>query len=284
MNKLGELNFSKTFLNFLLKTFCIGLLYLFFFSSKLQAQEYDLIAKIDTVAKIASIDNFGNLFVVTPQNEVLKFNAKGKFLWNYTNKTFGEISQLDVTDPLRVILYYAAFQQIVVLNNNLSEISKYSFNQNPDQQITLTASANNNGFWVYDQINRELKKLSNSFLDDLKSGNIYQRNGFDMKANFMLSDEQYVYINDEQFGIRIFDSYGNFIKTAIINVKKEFEVNGADIYFFDAQKLMSYNYLTFQMKEVPLPEKSGFTNALVRFNRLVVLNEKGLTLWAVKNN
>ncbi|TKC01130.1 hypothetical protein FA046_04610 [Pedobacter cryophilus] len=262
----------------------MGLVYLFFFSQKISAQEYQLIAKIDTVAKIATVDNFGNLFVVTPQNEVLKFNAKGKFLWNYTNKTFGEISQLDVTDPLRVILYYANFQQIIVLNNNLSEISKYSFNQNPDQQITLTASANNNGFWVYDQINRELKKLSNSFIDDLKSGNIYQRNGFDMKATFMLSDEQYVYINDEQFGIRIFDSYGNFIKTAVINVKKEFEVNGAEIYFFDDQKLMSYNYLTFQMKEVPLPVKSGFTNALLRFNRLVVLNEKGLTLWAVKNN
>jgi hypothetical protein len=284
MKKLAKYNYSQIFTNILSKAFCICLGSLFLFSQKTSAQEYQLIAKIDTVAKIASVDNFGNLFLVTPQNEVLKFNAKGKFLWNYTNKTFGEISQLDVTDPLRVILYYAAFQQIVVLNNNLSEISKYSFNQNPEQQVTLISSANNNGFWVYDQINRELKKLSNYFIDDLKSGNIYQRNGFDMKANFMLSDEQYVYINDEQFGIRIFDSYGNFIKTAAINVKKEFEVNGAEIYFFDDQKLMNYNYLTFQMKEVPLPVKSGFTNALLRFNRLVVLNEKGLTLWAVKNN
>lgn len=284
MKKLAKYNYSQIFTNILSKAFCICLGFLFLFSQKTSAQEYQLIAKIDTVAKIASVDNFGNLFLVTPQNEVLKFNAKGNFLWNYTNKTFGEISQLDVTDPLRVILYYAAFQQIVVLNNNLSEISKYSFNQNPEQQVTLISSANNNGFWVYDQINRELKKLSNYFIDDLKSGNIYQRNGFDMKANFMLSDEQYVYINDEQFGIRIFDSYGNFIKTAAINVKKEFEVNGAEIYFFDDQKLMNYNYLTFQMKEVPLPVKSGFTNALLRFNRLVVLNEKGLTLWAVKNN
>ena len=282
MKKLVKHYSLRIFKNILLKAFYVGLIYLLFFSQKTSAQEYQLIASIDTVAKIASVDNFGNLFIVTPQNEVLKFNAKGKFLWNYTNKTFGEINHLDVTDPLRVILYYAAFQQIVVLNNNLSEISKYSFNHNPDQQITLTASANNNGFWVYDQINRELKKLSNSFIDDLKSGNIYQRNGFDMKANFMVSDEQYVYINDEQFGIRIFDSYGNFIKTAVINVKKEFEVNGAEIYFFAAQKLMSYNYLTFKMTEVPLPVKSGFTNALLRFNRLVVLNEKGLTLWAIK--
>ena len=252
--------------------------------SQLKAQEFQFIVKIDTVAKLASVDNFGNLFVVTPKNEVLKYNPQGKFLWNYTNKTFGDISQLDVTDPLRVILFYAGFQQIVVLNNNLSEISQYSFNQNPEKQITLIASANNNGFWVYDQINRELRKLTNSFTDDLKTGNIYQRNGFDMQANFMVSDEQYVFINDVQEGVRIFDQYGNFMKTAVIEAENEFEVNGSEIYFFKNQKLMGYNYLTFEYKEVLLPTKSNILNALLRFNRLIILNEKGLTLWAVKKN
>lgn len=247
-----------------------------------KAQEFTIIAKIDTVAKLASVDNFGNLFVVTPKNEVLKFNPQGKFLWNYTNKTFGDISQLDVTDPLRVILFYAGFQQIVVLNNNLSEISQYSFNQNPDQQITLIASANNNGFWVYDQINRELRKLTNTFTDDLKSGNIYQRNGFDMQANFMVSDEQYVFINDVNEGVRIFDQYGNFIKTAVLESENEFEVNGQKIYFFKDKKLQNYNYQTFELKDVVLPLNTNITNALLRYNRLIILNEKGLTLWAVK--
>ena len=258
------------------------ILLLCFSASK--AQEFQFIAKIDTVAKLASVDNFGNLFVVTAKNEVLKYNPQGRFLWNYTNKTFGDITQLDVTDPLRVILFYAGFQQIVVLNNNLSEISQYSFNQNPEKQITLIASANNNGFWVYDQINRELRKLTNSFTDDLKTGNIYQRNGFDMQANFMVSDEQYVFINDVQEGVRIFDQYGNFVKTAVIKAENEFEVNGSEIYFFKNQKLMGYNYLTFEYKEVLLPTKSNILNALLRFNRLIILNEKGLTLWAVKKN
>lgn len=268
--------------NFLITTFCLLLLLLCF--SKSKAQEFQFIVKIDTAAKIASVDNFGNLFVVTPKNEVLKFSPQGKFLWNYTNKTYGDITQLDVTDPLRVILFYAGFQQIVVLNNNLSEISSYSFNQNPEQQITLIASANNNGFWVYDQINRELRKLTNSFTDDLKSGNIYQRNGFDMQANFMVSDESYVFINDKKEGVRVFDQYGNFIKTAVIEAENEFEVNGQEIYFYKKPNLMSYNYLTFVFKEVNLPTQGDVSNALLRYNRLIILNEKGLTLWAVKKN
>jgi hypothetical protein len=249
----------------------------------IHAQNFKLIAKIDTVAKMAQLDNFGNLFIITPANDVLKFNPQGKFLWNYSNKSFGDVSQIDVTDPLRVILYYQIFQQIVVLNNNLSEISNFSFNQNPDVQITQIASANNNGFWVYDQINRELKKLTNIFIDDIKSGNLYQRNGIDMDAIYMLTDEQYVYLNDKKTGVRIFDRFGNFYKTAVVYPTKDFEVNNNDISYFDNGSLMKYNYLTFKLEKITLPDVKNKTSALIRFNRLVILTEKDITLWALEN-
>jgi len=270
--------------SFFRKIIFLFILMIWLLSLKVKAQEYQFITKIDTAAKMVNLDNLGNLFVVTPKNELLKFNPQGKFLWNYTNKTYGEVSQIDVTDPLRVILYYEGYQQIVVLNNNLSEISKFTFNQNPNQQITLVASANNNGFWVYDQINRELKKLTNNFIDDLKSGNIYQRNGFDMQANFMLTDDQYIYINDEKEGIRIFDRYGNFFKTAVIYPLNNFEVNDDDIYFMKDSAFMKYNINTYRLSKIDLPIKESFIAAALRFSRLVILREKDITLWAVKNN
>ena len=253
-------------------------------SVSLYGQQFKLIAKIDTVAKIATVDNLGNLFLVTPQNEILKFDGKGKFLWNYTNNSYGELTQIDVTDPLRVILYYPAYQQVVVLNNNLGEISKYNFNRNPELQIPLIASANNNGFWIYDQINRELSKLTNNFLDDLKTGNIYQRNGFDMQANYMLTDDQQVYVNDVGTGVRIFDQYGNFLKTAVVYPQETFNVDGDEIYFTDKNKLMSYNYFTFVLKKITLPQKTDFKKVVLRFNRLIILREKDLTLWSIKKD
>lgn len=246
------------------------------------AQEYQLIRQIDTLAKVSRIDNLGNLFLVTPENEVMKFNQQGKFLWNYTNNKFGDITQLDVTDPLRVILYYQAHQQIVVLNNNLSEISRFSFADNPDQQITVVSSANNNGFWIYDQINRELKKLSNSFIDELRTGNIYQRDGFDMQANYMLSTDQYIFVNDVEEGIRIFDRFGNFYKTALIEVAKEFEVEGEHIFFFKDSKLFKYNFVSFNLNTITLPQLIKPKEAVIQAKHLVILNEKGLTLWALK--
>jgi hypothetical protein len=269
----------KGLLKFMLLFCCVLLL-----SQKSNAQSFKLIKQIDTIAKIASVDNLGNLFLVTPANEVMKFNPDGKFLWNYTNNSFGDIDQIDITDPLRVILYYQAYQQVVVLNNNLSEISSYSFNNNPNQQIALVASANNNGFWIYDQLNRELKKLSNNFIDELKSGNIFQRNGFDMNAVFMLSNDQYVFINDTGEGVRIFDRFGNYYKTAVINPTKAFEVEGEELIYQERDKLYRYNFMTFKKEEIKLPISKPGNTFGYRLKRLFILNEKGLTLWALNAN
>jgi hypothetical protein len=264
------------------KRFIGVLLLLICFATKTLCQEFKLIAKIDTVASLAAIDNFDNIFLVTPKNEVLKFNSNGKFLWNYTNNSYGKISQLDVTDPLRVILYYPDYQQLVVLNNTLSEINKFSFNNNPNQMITAVASSNNNGFWVYDSVNRELKKLSNNFTEDLNTGNIYQRDGLNPQSTFMINSNEYLLMNDGDKGIQIFDRFGNFFKTAVVPATKQFDVDGHTIYYTKNGELNSYNFITFESKTQIIPQQIGFTDAILHHNRLIILTEKGVSLWAVK--
>lgn len=257
------------------------LIFLFATNYSIKAQNFKLIAKIDTVASLAAVDNFGNLFLVTPQNEVMKFSAEGKFLWNYTNNAFGDINQIDVSDPLRVILYYPAFQQLVVLNNNLNEIIKFNFTSNPNQLITLVASANNNGYWVYDAVNREIKKLSNNFNEDLNTGNIYQRDGLNPQSNFMFNNDQYLFMNDVGNGVQIFDRFGNFYKTAVINSKKHFDVTGNEIFYLENKTLHSYNFITFENKIISTPTQSNITDMILHNQQLIILTGKGLSLWGI---
>lgn len=257
----------------------IFVLIIFYINNTAFAQPFKLIAKIDTVANLAAIDNFGNIFLVTPKNEVLKFNPKGKFLWNYTNNAYGNINQIDVSDPLRVILYYADYQQLVQLNNNLSEISKFNFSSNPNQLITLVASANNNGFWLYDSLNREIKKLSNNFTEDLSTSNLYQRDGLNLNANFMVNSNEYLFINDLGTGVQIFDRFGNYFKVAAINCISHFDVSGNQIYYVANKKLHCYNYLTFESKILETPVMPKFRDMILHNQQLIIFTEKGVTLW-----
>ncbi|MFD1629577.1 hypothetical protein [Pseudopedobacter beijingensis] len=245
------------------------------------AQDYTSLAVIHEEAHLTAIDQLGNVYVVNKDNDLIKYNVSGKKESVYSNTTFGNIEQLDVKDPLRVVLYYPMYQQIVVLSNQLTEISKYSFNNRSDSQITLVCSANNNGYWIYDQLNRELRKLSNSFSDLVNTKSLFQRNGLDMNAVYLDSNDEYVFINDKGAGIRIFDRFGNYFKVAVAAVDREFSVEGSKIYFTADHKLCSYDFRTFELQEIKTPDRVGVIKFQKHQNHLLIIGEKELTLWSL---
>ena len=72
------------------------------------------------------MDQFGNIYIVN-NNTMVKYSNDFTNKTNYTNNFLGKISLIDVNDPLRVLIFYRDFNQIIfldtpggqVLRNNL---------------------------------------------------------------------------------------------------------------------------------------------------------------------
>src|SRR5688572_3667151 len=64
-------------------------------------------------------DNFGNIYTVKNE-ELCKYLPNGKRHARYSNLRYGNITSLDVSNPLKILLYYRDFQQIIFLDNQLS--------------------------------------------------------------------------------------------------------------------------------------------------------------------
>ncbi|MGZ4100177.1 MAG: hypothetical protein ACXVNM_14925, partial [Bacteroidia bacterium] len=64
-------------------------------------------------------DNIGNVYTVK-DDELVKYLPTGKFFLRYSNLKLGNITTVDATNPLKLVLYYRDFQQIVFLDNQLS--------------------------------------------------------------------------------------------------------------------------------------------------------------------
>ncbi len=227
------------------------------FSAKGQSKyQFNLIARIDTSVKFLSVDRLDNIYLITQKNELLKYNASGKFLYRYSNKDFGNDFQIDVTDPLRVLIFYPLFQQIIILNNTLSEISRYTFNRDVSKRITLAATANDNGIWVYDQNNQELHKLSNDFIDEYSAGNIYQQTSVKVQPEILITNSQFVYLYDKKTGILQFDRFGSYIKTILVDSLNQFQINNEEIIYLDNNSLKRLNIQTYNLQPEPLPMKN----------------------------
>jgi hypothetical protein len=93
----------------------------------LQAQEdtvfrYLRIMKGDIVD--FTVDNLDNIYVLNSRNQVKKFNSNGDSVAVYNDvRKYGQASLIDVSNPLKVLLYYKDFATVVMLDRFLNVVN-----------------------------------------------------------------------------------------------------------------------------------------------------------------
>ncbi len=240
-----------------------------FGSSRAAAQSSaSFLFAIDTPAVLVATDNLDHIYLLNEKNQLLKYGPDGKFLWSYSNKALGKLGFVDVTDPMRILLFYPVLQQAVVLNNNLNEIIRFNFGADPSRLITLVATANSSGFWAYDQQNRSLSLLGNAFNDEQLLGNIYQQSGIDLQPVQMAADDQNVFLYDPRQGIVQFDRFGTYARTLKTRPVGRFEIQDHRIVFLQDDTWQAFD------------PASGKRESLVQFSEAVLQASQGTKILA----
>ena len=168
---------------------------------------FTLIKSIPLNATFVTTDNIGQVYVVV-QNELLKYSEKGELIDTYSDKSLGNIYSVDASNPLRLLLFYRDFVQIVFLDDALSVLGgSIQLEYIGYEQVTLSCTSNDNGIWIYNSIDFQLIRLDQNLNTTYSSWDISQLLGIEISPDFMLEHNDYVYMNDPKTGIFIFRSY-----------------------------------------------------------------------------
>ena len=123
----------------------------------LETQIPEKIAYILPIGDLHFSDPIGNVYVVN-QNDLIKFDPQNLHTANYKNVFLGNIHSVDSSYPLRILLYYRDHNQIVWVDNFLSEIRSPVFlDALGIDQAELVCSSNQGGFWVLNGLNNQLQ-------------------------------------------------------------------------------------------------------------------------------
>lgn len=200
------------------------------------------------------IDGFGNTYIIT-ENEIVKYNAIGVLQKKFSTKRYGRIAFVDAMNPLKILVYYKDFQQLLFLDNQLTQSSDMiSLEKLGYEQASLVCSSANNGFWIYDKQNNELSRFDSEFKSLVKTGNLKRILDIDIKPDFMLEQNNYLYINCPDEGILVFDIYGTYYKTIPLKKLQEFMVVNGDIFYFENHALKQCQSQTFNTIEKHFPD------------------------------
>lgn len=200
-------------------------------------------------------DNICNSYLVNGE-ELVKYNAViGKPQLKYSNKRFGKITNIDATNALKILLYYRDFQQLVFLDSQLSPNGDpISLENLGYEQTDLVCTSFNNSFWIYNKQANELVRFNENSQPIAKTGNLKQLLQADLRPDFMIEHNSYLYLNCPDIGIYVFDMYGTFNRIISIKGLSAFQVNENVIYYFRDHKFCSYNTKAFEEKTMPFDE------------------------------
>ncbi len=245
-----------------------------------QLPEYKLVASQEIKGRLLQTDNLRNSYVFTDQNELVLFNERGKKIFVFSEKRFGALKSICTSNPLKVAMLFPESDVIITLDNTLSPTGLYNLQSVAFQEVDAACLSFDNNIWIYDAFNFRIKKLDESLQPLQQSDPLNLLFGKIVHPNFLYEKNNWVYLNDPDNGIYVFDIYGTYYKTIPIKSLQKFQIIQEQIVYFKAGVLNSYHLKTFQEREIPLPPGEEIIGAGLEKNLLSILRKNQLDLYS----
>ncbi len=264
---------------FLILTFVVSI------SSEAQKEApYKLIASIKGDVVDFAVDNLDNVYVLTGTDQLKKYNVDGDSVAVFNNvKKFGKVSTIDVSNPLKVLLYYKDFSTIVVLDRLLTVRNTIDLRQQNIFQVNAIGQSYDNNIWLYDEGDSKLKKINDEGKALLETADF--RLLFDEAPHIknICDQDGFVYLYDPGQNVFVFDYYGALRNKILISGWQDFKVAGKFIFGINNDTLHRYEINTFRLDEEKLPVplknslKVNFTSS-----RLYALKKDQLEIYTLR--
>jgi hypothetical protein len=218
-----------------------------------QIESFKLLKCIDTTGTRIVNDNLGNIYLLE-KSSLKKYDADGIFLCSYSELSDGMISGIDVSDPLKIIIFNSDFGKIKFLDNKLTiKNTPVSLSDLGFPNASMVAASRESGFWVFDPLSNQLIRFDNNLQLSHSSGNISDLIGHEFSPQFILESDNFVYINDPRYGIFVFDRYATYMKVIPVKNIQSFRIFNDKIFYLRDQSLISLDTKTYEEKILRLP-------------------------------
>lgn len=197
-----------------------------------------------------AVDNLGNIFLVYESGQLKKLSPKGDSIAVFNDvRRFGKIYAIDVSNPLKVLLFYKDFGTIVVLDRLLNNRNILDMRKQNIQQAKAIAQSYDNGVWVYDEVDGKLKRLDDNGMVTSETADF--RVLFDAPPSpvTLVDANRLLYLYDPEKGLIILDYYGTLRNKIALLGWSDVQVIGERILGRKGQFLESYTAGSMNLRE-----------------------------------
>lgn len=161
-------------------------------------------------ARFATADNLGNLYIITTTNALEKYAPDGRLLTRYSTQRLGNALYIDVSNPLKVLVWYADFRMLVFLDRSLTLLGELNLIEAGYPEVRTVAAAMDGKIWLYDEVNFRLVKITQEGDKMVESQPLSQMLPGATTITCIRDDNNRVCASDPEQGLLEFDAYAQF--------------------------------------------------------------------------
>jgi hypothetical protein len=226
-----------------------------------------------------TVDNLGNIYLIYQNGQLKKLSAAGDSAGLFNNvRKFGKVYSLDVSNPLKVLLYYRDFGTVVILDRFLNTRSVLDLRKQNLLQVKAIGQSYDNNIWIFDEIENKLKKVGDDGRIIDQSNDFRQLFDSTPSPETIIDQDKTVYLYDPAKGVYLFDYYGAFRNRIPFTGWTDFKVVNNALLGRDKKFLYRYDVGSLQLQQFPVPVFMNDAEKIVIAPGMVYLLKDGVIM------
>ena len=232
-----------------------------------------------SIADVA-MDNFDNLYIISTTGQIKKLNADGDSVGVYNQtKNYGKLYTIDVSNPLKILLFYKDFSSIVILDRFLANQSSIDLKRYSILNPSAIGNSYDNDIWVYDDYDNKLKKIDeqgNKLLETADFRSVFNQQ---ISPHKIFSSNNLVYLADTVNGVFVFDNYGSFKKKIPVTNWQTIAIANNNIISTNNEIISVFNSSTQLVSQRKIPFFKPYFHSFITPSKLVSFSNNSIEIY-----
>lgn len=227
------------------------------------AQNADTLYRFTADDRGWEVDELGNYYVYD-YYETRKYDRSMQLIATFSSREFGVISSIDVSDPLKPLIFYSMFSKVVELDNSFALSLSWTPQLDGVGQSLIGCRSTGGAYWFFNQLG--LQPVLVDQTSKVVSTGISLKTLSD--GEFTISDIEckgpWMVLIDKTFGFYVYDQYGTFAYKVPAPGGMFSGLTNTDLYYFKGELLVRRNLRTGQETQFKMGVMSGATSFKVQ--------------------
>lgn len=249
----------------------------------MQQDPFVLLRKISGKFDAMEIDALDNIYVLF-NNRLKKIRINGDSVAVFNDvKQYGNPYKIDVSNPLKTLVYYKNYSTVVILDRFLTQRNAINLRQKNIFKVKAITTSYDNNIRLFDEQDFKLKKIDDDGTVISETNDF--RLIFDTVPSpvFISEKDNSIFLYDPKAGFYVFDYYGSLKNRLPFRYWEHPAVYKDHLTGISEGKLYSYELNTLNLKTWPLPAYvKDYVDIKAVNGRLYLLRKDGIEIFDLR--